>query len=68
MICISIGTKGSAAVNEALSKAQLAEIRLDLAQLNREETAALFRSKKDLIATCRAYEISGYSGKQNQKE
>jgi 3-phosphoshikimate 1-carboxyvinyltransferase len=57
MICISIGTKGSAAVNEALSKAHLAEIRLDLTQLNREETAALFRSKKDLIATCRAYEM-----------
>ncbi len=58
MICVSIGAKGIAAVNEALSKAHMAEIRLDLTELTREATANLFRSKKDLIATCRAYEIS----------
>lgn len=58
MICLSIGTPGLNKVTEALSKSHLAEIRLDLTNLNREETATLFRSKKDLIATCRTYELS----------
>lgn len=58
MICLSIGTPGLNKVTEALSKSQLAEIRLDLTNLNREETVSLFRTKKDLIATCRTYELS----------
>ncbi len=58
MICLSIGTPGLNKVNEALSKSHLAEMRLDLTNLNREETVAVFRSKKDLIATCRTYELS----------
>lgn len=58
MICLSIGLQGATKVNEALSKASMAEIRLDLTNLNREETVALFRSKKELIATCRTYTLS----------
>ncbi len=58
MICLSIGTPTLNKVTEALSKSQLAEIRLDLTNLNREETVAVFRTKKDLIATCRTYELS----------
>lgn len=58
MICLSIGTPGLSKVTEALSKSQLAEIRLDLTNLNREETVTIFKTKKDLIATCRTYELS----------
>jgi len=58
MICLSIGTPGLNSVTEALSKSHLAEIRLDLTNLNREETVLVFRTKKDLIATCRTYELS----------
>jgi len=53
MICLSIGANGASNVSKALSKAQMAEIRLDLTNLNREETISLFESKKDLVATCR---------------
>lgn len=58
MICLSIGTPGLNNVNEALSKSNMAEIRLDLTNLGREETVNLFRSKKDLMATCRTYNLS----------
>lgn len=58
MICLSIGTPGLNKVTETLSKSHLAEIRLDLTNLNREETVAVFRTKKDLIATCRTYKLS----------
>lgn len=58
MICLSIGTPGLSEVTEALSMSQLAEIRLDLTNLNREETVTIFKTKKDLIATCRTYELS----------
>ncbi len=58
MICLSIGTPGIKKVTEALGKSHLAEIRLDLTNLNREETVSVFRSKKELIATCRTYESS----------
>jgi len=64
MICLSIGVSGLARVNDALSKAQLAEIRLDLTNLTREETVMVFRSKKDLIATCRIYELSHEESKK----
>ncbi len=53
MICLSIGTPGLDKVNDALSKANFAEIRLDLTNLNRAETVSLFRSRKGLMATCR---------------
>ena len=58
MICLSIGTEGMANVKKALSKVQMAEIRLDLTHLAREETVALFKSKKALVATCRMYQLS----------
>ena len=53
MICLSIGVKGLEKVNKELSQARRAEIRLDLTNLNREETVAVFRSRKSLIATCK---------------
>ncbi len=34
-------------------KVHFAEIRLDHIDLTREETVSVFRSKKDMIATCR---------------
>jgi 3-phosphoshikimate 1-carboxyvinyltransferase len=64
MICLSIGASGLTKVTEALSKTQLAEIRLDLNNLTREETVVVFRSKKDLIATCRTYELSHEESKK----
>ncbi len=53
MICLSIREKGLNNVQDALTKAHFAEIRLDHTDLTREETVNVFRSKKDLIATCR---------------
>ncbi len=47
-----------AKVQEALSKTHMAEIRLDHTNLTRIETVLLFRSKRDLIATCRLSELS----------
>ncbi|MEN6619571.1 MAG: type I 3-dehydroquinate dehydratase [Rikenellaceae bacterium] len=57
MICLSIRERSLADILEALSKVQMAEIRLDFSSLNREETVSVFRSKKDLIATCRITDI-----------
>ena len=53
MICLSIREKGLNNVQDALTKAHFAEIRLDHTDLTREETVSVFRSKKDMIATCR---------------
>ena len=64
MICLSIGVEGAAKVNKALSKTRMAEIRLDLANLTREQTAVVFRSKKDLVATCRMYALSAQESKK----
>ncbi|MDD3990504.1 MAG: type I 3-dehydroquinate dehydratase [Bacteroidales bacterium] len=57
MICLSIKESGLAKVQEALSKSNLAEIRLDHTNLTRIETVLLFRNKRDLIATCRLYDL-----------
>lgn len=57
MICLSIRERSLADVLDALSKVQMAEIRLDFSSLNREETVSIFRSKKDLIATCRISDV-----------
>ena len=57
MICLSIGVTGADRVKEALSKAQMAEIRLDLSNLTQTETISLFGSPKNLIATCRPYTL-----------
>jgi len=64
MICLSIGISGAAQVKAALSKAQMAEIRLDLTNLTQEETIALFKSKKALVATCRMYNLSVEESKE----
>ncbi len=58
MICLSIREQSLADILEVLSKVQMAEVRLDLSNLNRVETVTIFRSKKDLIATCRITELS----------
>ncbi len=57
MICLSIKEGSKSNILDALSKAQMAEIRLDFTNLNREDTVSVFRSKKDLIATCRITEL-----------
>ena len=57
MICLSIKERNLAAILDALSKSQLSEIRLDFCDLNRTDTVSVFRSKKDLIATCRITEL-----------
>ncbi|MDR2585669.1 MAG: 3-phosphoshikimate 1-carboxyvinyltransferase [Prevotellaceae bacterium] len=64
MICLSIGIQGVDRVKEALFKAQMAEVRLDLTHLDKEETLTLFRSKKSLIATCRMYHLSPQESKE----
>ncbi len=64
MICLSIGIQGAGKVNDALSKTHMAEIRLDLTGMNREETVNLFRSKKDLLVTCRTDNLSLEESKQ----
>ena len=58
MICLSIGVKGLDKVNKELSLTRMAEIRLDMTNLNREETVSVFRSRKSLIATCKTGELS----------
>jgi len=65
MICLSIGVKGIKKVAEELSQARRAEIRLDLTNLNREETVAVFRTRKSLIATCKT--IGGLSYEECKK-
>ncbi len=57
MICLSIGKTGYDKIVSSISKVNIAEIRLDLTSLNREETINVFKSKKDLIATCRSYSL-----------
>ncbi len=57
MICLSIGTVGYDKIVSSLSKVSIAEIRLDLTSLNREETINLFKTKRDLIATCRSHSL-----------
>lgn len=64
MICLSIGTKGYKNIESALSKTDMAEIRLDLTNLSKAETVKLFQSKKALMATCRNYRLTHKESKK----
>ena len=56
MICLSIKNNNIAEIEALLPKCDLAEIRLDLANLKDCEICRLFSSKRALIATCRSSE------------
>ncbi|MFA5713845.1 MAG: type I 3-dehydroquinate dehydratase [Bacteroidales bacterium] len=64
MICLSIGTKEYKKIESALSKTDMAEIRLDLTNLSKNETIKLFQSKKALMATCRNYRLTHKESKK----
>jgi len=53
MICVSLAEKNADTCIEALEKVEMAEIRLDLAELSDEEICRVFSVRKKLIATCR---------------
>ncbi|WP_320052136.1 type I 3-dehydroquinate dehydratase [uncultured Acetobacteroides sp.] len=53
MICISYGTIALNDLLEKLKTTRMAEIRIDLLGLTKDEIAAVFRSHPNLIATCR---------------
>ncbi|TCN70183.1 type I 3-dehydroquinate dehydratase [Acetobacteroides hydrogenigenes] len=53
MICISYGSIALNELLERLKATQMAEIRIDLLGLTKDEVAAVFRSHPNLIATCR---------------
>ena len=53
MICISYGSIALNELLERLKTTQMAEIRIDLLGLTKDEVAAVFRSHPNLIATCR---------------
>ena len=52
-ICISIGNIPFDTISGILNKVEMAEIRLDLADLNENEIRAVFPGHDNLIATCR---------------
>lgn len=54
MICASIKNKTLAQIEAVLEKVEMAEIRLDLCELDDEQIQQLFCSDTPLIATCRA--------------
>lgn len=56
MICLSIKNNNIEEIEALLPKCDLAEIRLDLANLKDCEICRLFSSKRALIATCRSSE------------
>lgn len=53
MICTSLGIKNFKLLSEVVKKLEFAEVRIDLCRLNRKETARIFSSRPNLIATCR---------------
>jgi 3-dehydroquinate dehydratase-1 len=53
MICISLAIKDFQRLSEIVKEVDLAEIRIDLCRLNKEEIARIFSSQPNLIATCR---------------
>lgn len=53
MICISYGNIALNELLEKLKATRMAEIRIDLLGLTKDEVAAVFRSHPNLIATCR---------------
>jgi 3-dehydroquinate dehydratase-1 len=61
MICVSLAEKDPDVCLEILEKVEMAEIRIDLAELSDEDIARIFAARKKLIATCRP-------GKYSQQE
>jgi 3-dehydroquinate dehydratase I len=61
MICVSLAEKDPGVCLEILEKVEMAEIRIDLAELSDEHIMKIFSARKKLIATCRP-------GKYSQSE
>jgi 3-dehydroquinate dehydratase I len=53
MICVSLAEKDPDVCLDILEKVEMAEIRIDLAELSDENIRKIFSSRKKLIATCR---------------
>jgi 3-dehydroquinate dehydratase-1 len=53
MICVSLAEKDPNACLEILEKVEMAEIRIDLAELSDEDISKIFSARKKLVATCR---------------
>jgi 3-dehydroquinate dehydratase-1 len=53
MICVSLAEKDPNVCLDILKKVDMAEIRIDLAELSDEDIMKIFSSRKKLIATCR---------------
>ena len=53
MICVSLAEKDPNVCLEILEKVEMAEIRIDLAELSDEDIIKIFSARKKLIATCR---------------
>ncbi len=53
MICVSLAEKDPNVCLEILEKVEMAEIRIDLAELSDEDIMKVFSARKKLIATCR---------------
>lgn len=58
MICASIQNKSGEEILDALYDVEMAEIRLDLCNLSKEEIEEVFSSDLPLVATCRIAETS----------
>jgi 3-dehydroquinate dehydratase-1 len=53
MICVSLAEKDPDVCLEILEKVEMAEIRIDLAELSDKDIIKIFSARKKLIATCR---------------
>lgn len=53
MICVSLAEKDTDVCLEILEKVEMAEIRIDLAELSDKDIIKIFSARKKLIATCR---------------
>jgi 3-dehydroquinate dehydratase-1 len=53
MICVSLAEKDPNVCLEILEKVDMAEIRIDLAELSDKDIIKIFSARKKLIATCR---------------
>lgn len=65
MYCLSIGNFGTKKIIKKIKDFEIAEIRLDLCDLNKNQIAQIFSSHNNLIATFRKNE--NYSDKQRIK-
>ena len=65
MYCLSIGNLGTKKITEKIKDFEIAEIRLDLCDLNKSQISQIFSSHNNLIATFRKKE--NYSDKHRIK-